>query len=76
MAERLQASVREVDTVARLGGDEFAILQPGLDKPEDAAILARRVVEVLSAPYEIEGNRLTISVSIGIAIAPGDGKGV
>ncbi len=74
VAERLQASVREVDTVARLGGDEFAILQPGLDKPDDAAILARRIVEVLSAPYEIEGNRLTISVSIGIAIAPGDGK--
>ena len=74
VAERLQACVREVDTVARLGGDEFAILQPGLDKPEDAAVLARRIVEVLSAPYETEGNRLTISVSIGIAIAPGDGK--
>ncbi|MEW6436145.1 MAG: EAL domain-containing protein [Pseudomonadota bacterium] len=72
-AERLHACVREVDTVSRLGGDEFAILQSGLEKPEDAVLLARRIVEILSVPYEIDGNRLTISVSIGIAVAPGDG---
>jgi diguanylate cyclase (GGDEF)-like protein len=73
VAERLKACVREVDTVSRLGGDEFAVLQSDLQKPEEAALLARRIVEVLSAPYEIDGHRLTISVSIGISIAPGDG---
>jgi diguanylate cyclase (GGDEF)-like protein/PAS domain S-box-containing protein len=73
VAERLQACVREVDTVSRLGGDEFAILQVGLDRPDDAAKLARRVVEILSVPYDIDGNRLTISVSVGIAVAPSDG---
>jgi diguanylate cyclase (GGDEF)-like protein len=73
VAERLISCVREVDTVSRLGGDEFAILQCGLEKPEQAANLARRVVEVLSAPYDIEGQPVTISVSIGISVAPGDG---
>jgi diguanylate cyclase (GGDEF)-like protein len=73
VAERLKACVREVDTVGRLGGDEFAILQSDLQKPEEAALLARRIVEILSAPYEIDGHRLTISVSIGISIAPSDG---
>jgi diguanylate cyclase (GGDEF)-like protein/PAS domain S-box-containing protein len=73
VAERLISCVREVDTVSRLGGDEFAILQCGLEKPEQAAGLALRIVEVLSAPYDIEGQRVTISVSIGISVAPGDG---
>ena len=73
VAERLKACVREVDTVSRLGGDEFAILQSDIQKPEEAALLARRIVEVLSAPYDIDGHRLTISVSVGISIAPGDG---
>ncbi len=73
VAERLISCVREVDTVSRLGGDEFAILQCDLEKPEQAAGLARRIVEVLSAPYDIEGQPVTISVSIGISVAPGDG---
>jgi diguanylate cyclase (GGDEF)-like protein len=73
VAERLISCVREVDTVSRLGGDEFAILQCDLEKPEQAAGLARRIVEVLSAPYNIEGQPVTISVSIGISVAPGDG---
>jgi diguanylate cyclase (GGDEF)-like protein len=73
VAERLQACVREVDTVARLGGDEFAIVQSGVHQPEDAAVLARRIVEVVSAPYDLEGHRLTIGISVGISVAPGDG---
>ena len=56
VAERLQACVREVDTVARLGGDEFAIVQCGLEKAEDAAVLARRIVEVVSQPYDLDGH--------------------
>ncbi|MFZ0558983.1 MAG: EAL domain-containing protein [Methylovirgula sp.] len=73
VAERLISCVREVDTVSRLGGDEFAILQCDLERPEQAAGLARRIVEVLSAPYDIEGQPVTISASIGISVAPGDG---
>jgi diguanylate cyclase (GGDEF)-like protein/PAS domain S-box-containing protein len=73
VSERLQACVREVDTVARLGGDEFAIVQCGIGAPEDAALLARRIVETLSAPYEIDGHRVMVGASLGISVAPGDG---
>ncbi|GJE17022.1 EAL domain-containing protein [Methylobacterium marchantiae] len=73
VGNRLRACLREIDTVARLGGDEFAIILTGVARPEEAAILARRIVEVLSAPYEIEGQRVAVGVSIGICLAPGDG---
>jgi diguanylate cyclase (GGDEF)-like protein len=73
VSERLQACVREVDTVARLGGDEFAIVQAAIEKPEDAALLARRILEVVSEPYDLNGHRVAIGLSIGIAMAPGDG---
>jgi diguanylate cyclase (GGDEF)-like protein/PAS domain S-box-containing protein len=74
VAERLQACAREIDTVARLGGDEFAIVQRDVKDPEEAAILARRIVEVVSAPYQLEGQCVTIGVSIGISLAPADGS--
>ena len=73
VAQRLRDCVRDVDTVSRLGGDEFAIVQRGLHRPEDAALLARRIVELLSAPYDVAGHRVTIGASIGISLAPGDG---
>jgi diguanylate cyclase (GGDEF)-like protein len=73
VAERLQSCVREVDTVARLGGDEFAVVQSGLDRPEDGAVLARRIVQVLGEPYDIGGHRVSISTSVGISVAPADG---
>ena len=73
VAERLQACAREVDTVARLGGDEFAIVQVGLERPEDAGLLARRIVGVIGEPYDIDNHRIVIGISAGIAVAPNDG---
>ncbi len=73
VAERLSRCARETDTVARLGGDEFALLLNGIAGPAYAAAIAQRVVESLSAPYEIEGHRVAIGASVGIAIAPRDG---
>jgi diguanylate cyclase (GGDEF)-like protein/PAS domain S-box-containing protein len=73
VAERLQACAREIDTVARLGGDEFAIVQRDVKGPEGATTLARRIVEVVSAPYQVEGQCLMVGVSIGIALAPAHG---
>jgi diguanylate cyclase (GGDEF)-like protein len=73
VADRLSACVRETDTVARLGGDEFAILQAATDREEDAEILARRILEAVGAPYDLDDHRAVIGVSIGIAMAPGDG---
>ncbi len=73
VTQRLQAEVRETDTIARLGGDEFAIVQANSDQPGDATSLARRLIETISAPYELEGHQVVIGTSIGIAMIPGDG---
>jgi diguanylate cyclase (GGDEF)-like protein len=75
VACRLRTSVREGDTVARLGGDEFAIVQAGTDlQASESSSLAERLVEILGAPYVIQGHQLNIGVSIGIAFAPNDGE--
>jgi diguanylate cyclase (GGDEF)-like protein len=75
VARRLGQCITENDTVARLGGDEFAIVQFCNDcDPSVVALLASHVVEQLSAPYEVAGHQLVIGVSIGISLAPEDGK--
>jgi diguanylate cyclase (GGDEF)-like protein len=75
VAQRLGECITEHDTVARLGGDEFAIVQFCSDcDPSAVASLASHVVEKVSAPYEIAGHQLVIGVSIGISLAPEDGK--
>lgn len=73
VAERLSSCVRETDTVVRLGGDEFAILQATTDHDDDAEVLAIRILEAVSAPYDLDGKRAVIGTSIGIAMAPRDG---
>jgi diguanylate cyclase (GGDEF)-like protein len=70
---RLRATLRETDMVARLGGDEFAIIQDLTRQPPDSTALARRIVDVVSAPYLINGHRIVVGTSIGIALAPADG---
>ncbi len=73
VANRLSACVREIDCVARLSADAFIIVQRGTEHPEDAAVLARRIVEVLSAPYALSSHAVSVGVTIGITLAPGDG---
>jgi diguanylate cyclase (GGDEF)-like protein len=74
-SERLRACVRPNDTVARLGGDEFAIVQVGSDQPVGATELATRLVKEISQPFDVQGHQVVIGASVGIAIAPNDGKG-
>lgn len=74
VAERLRGCVRETDTVARLGGDEFAIACSVEDSATESAALAKRIIEVLSEPFDLTGNRATVGTSIGIALAPADGR--
>ncbi|HEX7920953.1 MAG TPA: EAL domain-containing protein [Bradyrhizobium sp.] len=73
VADRLNACVREVDTVARLGGDEFAVIQCGVQGGEEAERLARRIVECVGAPYELNGHRVVVGCSVGISMSPVDG---
>jgi len=74
VADRLNACVREVDTVARLGGDEFAVIQCGVQAGEEAERLARRIVECVGAPYELNGHRVVVGCSVGISMSPVDGS--
>ena len=73
VASRIRSSVRENDVAARLGGDEFAVLQPGVGQPEEATGLATRLIEIVGAPYVLDGNLVIVGISVGIALAPADG---
>jgi len=74
VAERLSNTLRREDTLARLGGDEFVLVWNGLKGPEDAAIVAQRILDVLARPFTIEGCTLNVSASIGISVYPNDGR--
>jgi diguanylate cyclase (GGDEF)-like protein/PAS domain S-box-containing protein len=73
VAKRLRSTLREEDALARLNSDEFAIIQSGLARPEDAVMLAKRLLEAIADPYLLDGHSVVIGASIGIAMAPGDG---
>jgi diguanylate cyclase (GGDEF)-like protein len=73
VAARLRSCVREVDTVARVGGDEFAIIRTGIEQPNEAAMLARRICEAVREPCDLHGHAVIVETSIGVALAPGDG---
>ncbi|HVY21426.1 MAG TPA: EAL domain-containing protein [Bauldia sp.] len=73
-SERLRACCRSGDDVSRLGGDEFAVLTGPIDSPRDAAAIAERVVQRMAEPFEVDGHSVVIGASIGIALAPDDGK--
>lgn len=75
VADRLRSLRRRTDTIARMGGDEFALVQVGVTEASDAAALAHRMIEVLSEPYELEGRKVIIGASVGIATATSNHAG-
>lgn len=73
VAARLKQTVGEAGRVGRLGGDEFEVILPGAQKREELAALADRVIHNLSVPYQLDGHRVVIGASVGIALSPDDG---
>jgi diguanylate cyclase (GGDEF)-like protein/PAS domain S-box-containing protein len=74
VAQRLRLGLAgEEHTLARLGADEFAVGCAGLPHPDAAIEIARRLMGILLAPFDLEGNKVSIGASVGVAMAPDDG---
>jgi diguanylate cyclase (GGDEF)-like protein/PAS domain S-box-containing protein len=73
VAQRIRRCLRESDTVGRIGGDEFVVLLNNITLPEHGTVVAGKIRDALHRPFEIAGQRLHVSASIGVAIHPQHG---
>ena len=73
IAKRLQKCVRVSDTVSRQGGDEFVVLLSEVERPEDAALAARRMLQAVAEGHSINEHDLHVTTSIGVSVYPDDG---
>lgn len=73
VARRLEKCVRTEDTVSRLGGDEFGVVLAVLGRTQDCHIVALKIIDALSQPFELNGTEITTSASVGAAIFPTHG---
>lgn len=73
VSKRLSATVREGDTVARLGDDMFGLILDDLAQPADSFRVSQKILDSLGKPFQLKGQEIFVSASIGIAIFPNDG---
>ncbi|MBT3068779.1 GGDEF domain-containing protein [Rhodoferax sp. U11-2br] len=76
IANRLTETTRTDDTISRHGGDEFLYLLMEISDEQDAAIVAKKIIQAVQVPYAVSGGELTVNTSIGISIYPRDGTTV
>jgi diguanylate cyclase (GGDEF)-like protein len=69
VADRLALALRPGDTLARLSGDEFVILCEDLDEPAEVGAIASRIVAAIAAPFDLSGNHVEVTASVGIAFS-------
>ncbi len=74
IASRLSATLRRGDTLARLGGDEFTVLLPDIAGPEDAEVIASKILFALEQPFALAHGNFRATASVGISIFPRDGQ--
>ncbi len=74
VAQRLQGILRESDTLSRQGGDEFIVLLPELESVDYVGVLANRLLTTASQPYQLDGVRYDLSLSVGIAVFPDESE--
>ena len=74
VGQRLQATLRQVDTVARLGGDEFAVLLPRIETAEGAIAVAKKLQAAFAEQFVLEGLSLDVEASIGVVLYPDHGS--
>lgn len=74
VAKRLRNAVRQTDVVARLGGDEFALIRHNAPRIDQNDTLAQRILRDLHQPFDLQGQKLRIGASVGIAVAPNAGS--
>lgn len=74
VADRLTGLVRREDSLARLGGDEFVILLARVQDPQNVGQVAAKIIEAFNTPFQIEGNQLYVSTSIGATVFPDDSE--
>lgn len=74
VSARLRGAIGTADLIARFGGDEFVVLHCSADSRYTARQLARQVIATMEEPFEIDGHRIDIAASVGIALAPADGS--
>lgn len=72
VASRIRATIRAEDSVTRLGGDEFAVLGTEMLAPDDALLLADRIITAMKCPIMIDGQELFVTTSLGISLFPAD----
>ncbi len=74
VARRLLSCSRETDTVARVGGDEFLVIAMDIRSREDASMIAEKIIHQVSEPLNVDGRRVSVGASIGIALYPENGS--
>lgn len=74
VAARLSACLRPSDTVARLSGDEFAVILSELSKPQNAGHVSQKILAALAKPFDLGGNEVFVTASIGITVYPNDSE--
>ena len=74
IAIRLRKAIRQSDTVARMGGDEFMLVFENVTGREDVDVLGKKITQVFSKPFQLDGQTIQTTASIGISLYPQDGE--